>query len=337
MARVFTEGFEMGDILFISSTAGTVAAATDQARSGLYSLKLTGNAASATRILTTALSEFYTRFGFRLTSYGLATNQFFNWYKDTNLIGHIRLNGTTRRVEIYSGTGTLLTTGAIALSLDTWYLFEFRIKIDDSTGAIELKIDGVSDATYAGDTKPGSDTNVNALQWRATQTGQIVYVDDLALNDTNGASDNSWCGDGKIVAVWPDGNGDASQLTGSDGNSTDNYLLVDDVPKDDDTTYVASSTAGQYDLYNLGAVSLPAGYTINRIYAECRAREDAAAGDSIQLGIKPSGGSESWSASRAVTTSYARYVGSEHTVNPADSGAWEAADINALQAGPKVV
>jgi len=66
----------------------------------------------------------------------------------------------------------------------------------------------------------------------------------------NGFEPNSGrIGNEFIVAVPPNANGTNSALTGSDGNSTDNYLLVDErvtaVPVD----YVDATAAGQKDTY----------------------------------------------------------------------------------------
>jgi hypothetical protein len=335
MTRIFTDGAEMGDVLFWDTT--TFTASTTFKRAGSYAYKGAANQA-ATKYVP-AVSEGYLRFSLYWNGTPGNESRLPNWYKNTTELGSLRLNNSTKKLDLYVG-GSLVDTGTIAFQASTHYLIELHIKMADSEGIVEVKVDGVVDSSYSGDTKPGSDTTFDRFTFTIDGFSPDTYIDDLGFNDTDnsdGKDDNSWCGDGKIVAVFPNANGDSSQLTGSDGNSTDNYLLVDDLPNNGDTDYVVSGTAGQYDLYNLGAVSLPAGYTIGRVYAECRSREELAGGDSIQLGIKPSGGSEAWSANRPQITSYARYVGTEYKVNPADSGAWEEADINALQAGVKVV
>lgn len=77
-------------------------------------------------------------------------------------------------------------------------------------------------------------------------------VDDLAINDASGSSENTWCGEGEVICLRPNGNGDNSDWTGSDGNSTDNYLLVEEFPPDT-ADYVQSNTSGQIDDYALEA------------------------------------------------------------------------------------
>jgi hypothetical protein len=162
----------------------------------------------------------------------------------------------------------------------------------------------------------------------------INYYDDLAINDTSGGADDSWCGDGRIIALTPNANGDLSQLTGSDGNSTDNYLLVDDVPSNGDTDYVEGSTVDQKDLYNLTACGLT-GVIIKRVWAASRSRDTVAAGGLISLVVKTNS-TEYAGTDRALATSYAEVLGDIHTVNPNTSGAWSTSDLDALQVGPKL-
>jgi len=70
------------------------------------------------------------------------------------------------------------------------------------------------------------------------------------------------------------------------------------------------------------------------VYVEARALDTVAAGGTCQLGIKPSGGSESWSSNISLLTSTTAIKGATHTTKPG-GGAWAIADIDALQAGFK--
>jgi hypothetical protein len=153
------------------------------------------------------------------------------------------------------------------------------------------------------------------------------------MNDTSGAVDNSWCGDGRVVAMFPSGNGDASQLTGSDGNSTDNYALVDEVPSNNDTDYVEGSVVNERDLYQLSNVSLPVGTTVRRVLVESRSKDTVAEGGLIALEVK-TGGTEYVSADMALASSYAP-VRAEWILNPNTGVAWTQADLDALQVGPR--
>ena len=66
------------------------------------------------------------------------------------------------------------------------------------------------------------------------------------------------------------------------------------------------------------------------------AREETAAGDSIKVGLKTNSVEYAGSA-QAVTSSYARYAGTNYATNPQTLAAWTQAEIDALQARFEVV
>lgn len=314
MARIWNDGAEFGDLLFWDVYVGTTNAANK--RSGSYSY-LTGTNGYFTKYIT-AISEFYIRFGF----YTGGNAGRLEWYSGGTRLGHIVWGGSLfslyiNDVFVVSGTATVLQ--------DMWHLVEVHVKIADS-GNVDTKINGVTDITYSGDTKPGAATTVDRLRF-GTVTG--IYIDDLALNDTAGGVDDSWCGDGHIEALTPNDNGDVNNWTGSDGDKVNNYLLVDDIPASGDD-YNKSSTALEQQMYKVTDFT-GTGKIINRVWAECRAKDNAVAGGQIKIGIK-SGATVDLSASaRTLSGNYARVVGDDETINPDDSGAWEDADLDAIQ------
>jgi hypothetical protein len=324
MARVFTEGFEMGDKLFFNSISNASDVATDQVRSGTYSFKFLQQTIGATKIIS-GLSEFYFRMGFRTSS--LLYIPQLQWRNSTTILGSMRFNSSTNSIDIYTGTSTKVADGTISLTVDTWCLIELHIKIADSGGVITVKIDGVEDAEFTGDTKPGSATVVDNLTWVTPNNSFNVWIDDLALNDTTGGADDSWCGDGYVVALTP--NGDVSkQWTPSAGS--DNYAMVDEKPADNDTTYIETSTNGHQDHYSLTDFD-GAGKTVLRVWAEARARDTVADADGVKLGVY-SGTTESMGGTVQLLTTYTKQIlGTAMTVNPDDSAAWEDADLDALE------
>lgn len=326
MARVFTEGFESGDLLFFTAQTGIIASSV--VRSGAYSAAGTSGASILAKTITAA-SEAY----FRFAIYTPGSSSIFRWLASTVELGSIRINSASRLIEIYTGGSTLVKTGGTPISANRWYLIEVYVKIADS-GTVTVKIDGTQDCTFSGDTKPGADTAFSVAQY--LPQSNVGYFDDLAMNDTTGAVDNSWCGDGRIIALIPNADGDLSQLTNTAGNSTANWGYVDERPMDSDTSYVESGTVDRADLYNLTAsgLSLTDG-VINRVWAESRSKDTVGAGGLISLAIK-TGGTEYDGADTAIGISYAAVKGPEHLVNPGTSAAWTIAQLDALQAGVKV-
>lgn len=332
MARLLTEGFEAGGTF--PHIAYTNLSISTTKRSGSYAAQSQSSSAfKYFELSIPATTELYIRCGVRIDS--LASGG----------IGAIKLlNGTTVLDQItFAIVGVqypslLVSTSVVATSTtplvsNTWHLFEAHLKVDNA-GVFELKQDGIQTITYSGDTQPGLATTIDKIQFGCSGF-EIVQIDDIAINDITGAVDNSWIGDGHVIMLKPDANGDSSQLTGSDGNSTDNYLLVDDVPSDGDTTYVQSATAGQKDLYNLSACGL-SNVVIGRVWAEARAIDTGSGGGQVKL-VTKAGATETDSAALTLSTSYAAIKSAEMLVNPADSAAWEVADLDALQVGVKIV
>ena len=330
MSRILTDGGELGDVLLFS-TATNVTNSTTAPRSGSRHYTTTSGANSTGTITLPggALSEMYIRWPVRFTS-APTTPRFFFWSNGSTEMGSIRRNLSSGLLEIYTSVSTLQATGAIPLSIATWYNLEIHIKIDDSVGVIELRVDGVADATYTGDTKPSTETTVDNVSLYSSGT-YAAYLDDIAINDIAGSADNSWCGDGKISLLSPSAAGDVTGLTPSTGS---NYQCVDEIPASG-TDYVYSATADLYDLYNCGTIALGAGELVRRVQVQARMLEESADGDSIDLGVKTVS-VESFDSGHAVITSAARYAGDDLTLNPTTGAAWTQTQLDALQVGARI-
>lgn len=323
MARLVTDGAEMGDNIGYATT--NFAASTSQKRSGNYSYY--ANDAVGLLMAINPANEIYVRFGYYTDTE--TQNSLFAWQSDSStVLGNLTLENYLLKLKVGA---SIVASSAGSFSKNTWYLFEVHIKIADSGGVIEVKVDGLTWFNYSGDTKPSTASNISHLRFAKQYNG--VYFDDIAVNDTTGAVDNSWCGDGHAIALVPNANGDLSQLTGSDGNSTDNYLLVDETPSNSDTDYVEGSTVDQKDLYNLSASGL-SNVNILRVWGESRSKDTTTAGGLLAITLKTEG-TEYDSGDIALSTSYAAVKGPEYRVNPQTGVAWTVAELDALQVGPK--
>jgi hypothetical protein len=170
---------------------------------------------------------------------------------------------------------------------------------------------------------------------QSASDGSYAYFDDIAINDCNGSEDNSWCGNGYIIALTPDGTV-TNQLTGSDGDTTDNHLLVDEIPYDSDTSYVGGVTADLKDIYDMSACGLAADSKIERVWTETRAKTgNYAPAKQAAAIIKPSGGAEIESLSTYLGDGYAKRVirTAALTINPVDNEPFTVTDVDAIQAG----
>lgn len=340
MTRIWSDGFEGGDFdryKVVTSYHSPIISTTR--RSGNYSYQINARKNQSSGYLYfsfTPSGEIY----FRVAIYEKDVYSCFKL-----MIGDLTtLNNMIRIERVYASRSSItisvggVTVGTAGYGIaNEWVLYEGHIKMADVDGRIILKRNGLEIFNYTGDTKASSATVFDTMWLLVNTPNQYVtcatFYDDIAINNIEGSIDNGWCGDGRILAIKPNANGDVSGLNGSDGDQIDNYLLVDDIPDDGDGSYVSSDVVDDYDLYNLADISLASYYKILRLWPEIRAKDDAL-GDIAPM-IK-SGVTEDVDVSQTLEASYKPIIGKEYLQNPDNDLDWEHADINALQAGVKI-
>lgn len=331
MARLWTTGFEDGSSREFSTHDGTTYVTSGPSpRSGVYSCKIPSGKWGE-KLLPSTYTEFYLRaaVNFEDTVTG-GVIAFFEWRKGSTVIGQVRRenDGT-----IGLCVGTTKVAGSVWTITDKniWLQYEVYVKVHDTTGVITVRVDGTQVATFSGDTKPGADANIDRVRLMSGSGSNSDHCfDDVALNDTSGAADNSWPGEGKVIALTPNGAGASTQWTASAGS---NYACVDEVPPNDDTDYVYQSSASGIDLYDLSACGL-SNVTILRVWPELHAKKTSADAASI-IPVIRTNSTNYEDSSTTLTTSYTKYKGSERVTNPNSGVAWTTSDLDALQAGVK--
>jgi hypothetical protein len=110
---------------------------------------------------------------------------------------------------------------------------------DDGTTGV-LTLEGWDGTSFSdGETITGGTSSTTAK----VDAPNAAFIDGFEPN-------SSRCGNGFVIGIPPNANGTTSGLTGSDGNSTDNYLLVDErATTSTPTTYVDATAANQKDTY----------------------------------------------------------------------------------------
>lgn len=252
----------------------------------------------------------------------------------THLFMHAQ---TDASLQLYRGDSTYLggTTAGYVVAGSTYYI-EIKFTIHDTTGILELRINNnVIFSLTNQDTRNGGNASVNGFSW-GTGLGSgddRYYIDDVYLCDnTGGTPYDTFLGDSRVQVLMPSGNGNSSQLLGNDGNSTDNYLLVDETTPNSDTDYVESAVVGQKDTYAYGNLT-PTSGTVHAVQPCMFARKTDAGVRSI-ASIARHSGSEVDSANAALGTSFAYYT-DIRTTKPG-GGAWSVSDVNGAEFGMKV-
>jgi hypothetical protein len=356
MARLFTCGWETGLAEEIgaametnaTTATGSVVSATPTPRSGAYCYRLymnDRNDRSAHKRITFAssLSEHYGRFACALAD-GSGDTSFFR-INDSAGGAQITLRWTSvdGLVKMYVGATLTATSSTPVTAGGDWHVYTYRYVASNTTGVFTLEVDGDSAIDYSGDTQATANANAGSVDLLMANNIDVgsnnAYLgysafDDVAFNDTTGTVQNGHCGDGAVLLLKPSGNGNSSQLVGSDGNSVDNYALVDDVPASA-TDYVASSIVGNLDSYACGDIPDP--YNAVTLVQPIAYAALAAAGEGdIRTGVRSGGTDYPDAADRPLTTTYQFIRGDVLYVDPADSGAWTTTKVNALEPLVKV-
>jgi hypothetical protein len=232
---------------------------------------------------------------------------------------------TDGKVGLYRNNTLLGITAATVLSAATWHHIELKVTVANS-GTYELRVNGVNVLSGSDDTREGSNDYCNRVR--------LVGPDELAVNcpiydDWFIAED--FLGDRKIITIFPDADGDSSDFTPSTGG--DNYLMVDDNPQDDDSTYVESSTPGDSDLYTHGNVA--GASSILAIQPNIVAAKTDVTDFDMNLTVKSGSTTDDGTAVTVNSTDYVNFTRVLET-DPDTGVAWTQSGLNSAQIGPKV-
>ena len=252
---------------------------------------------------------------------------------------HIQFGFAVGGFLTVSRSGTLIATATNQpMALNSWYYVEFRVLIHDTTGEIEVHVDGTTvtwNATVIGiDTRNAGTGILDNIAIDGNFNPPYTMVDDLYLIDDGGAAPrNTFLGPVKIEALIPQTDavaaGSNAGLTPSTG--TDHGALVDENPPNT-SDYNSSATVGAKDTYNYPPMSLTGlilGIQTNLYVAksDTGARQVCA--------VIRSGGADFDGANIAPLTSF-QYFCEVRAQNPNGSVEWTSAAVNAMEAGMKV-
>lgn len=178
-------------------------------------------------------------------------------YTQFNIIPNT--NGT---LSVYSG-GTdsghaPLVTTIGALINDTWAYLEFKWLIHKTAGSLAIRVNGIQILDYTGplyvEFDPGFGqppelwTSVYCFGIQSTAISPLLLfrVCDFYLSDLS-APDGDFLGDISITVLKPNGVGASSIWTPTP--AVNNYLNVNEVPGNDDTSYNNATAIGSLDTY----------------------------------------------------------------------------------------
>lgn len=130
--------------------------------------------------------------------------------------------------------GTQVGADGPAVVLDRWQRLEVKQVLNGSSQItdVEIRLDGVTILSASGLTMTNSPTIfLGALDtWSAVATTVTVYFDDWAVNDDQGADQNTWPGPGKVVWLRPVSDVARGNWVGGAGGTTNLFAALDNEP-----------------------------------------------------------------------------------------------------------
>lgn len=243
MARLSMAGAESNEISTSSrmeaNSSGTVAIDTTTVHGGSRSYKCTGDLSYASTSGSISFGAMpytaYIRAYVNVESYPTGSTIKVLEYA-TIAFASLRLT-TAGVIQLWNNTGSAqIGSDGPTLALGRWYCLEIAMGL--ATGAsdtAEGRVDGVSFASGSGldlgDPGAGFAGTVSAGWISLGSGGSVIYVDDLAVNDSTGTSQSSWCGPGKQVLLVPISDNARDTLwTGGAGGTTSLFDAVNNLP-----------------------------------------------------------------------------------------------------------
>lgn len=303
MARLFTSGFEIN-----STTPGVewsdygvgASISSTSPRNGNYKL-----------LASSPTSGQHCGAGITYSPAGGATSYFHRAYINVTtfpstenaimMINDASSSSTPIQYITIDNTGTLKLydedgqiSGTISVITNVWYCIEMRLNTAGAgyTDIVEARINGAVFSTSSTRNISSGPTyfrvGLNCLS-EANTTGSISF-DDIAINDNVSVSPSNYGypGEGNVLLMSPTAAGGANTWLKTDlvtPGDANNYQLVNELPPNDSTSFVASSTSFDYDLYNLTDLSYPTEAWINTVQISTRLRNDVATASGLSVFI----------------------------------------------------
>ena len=341
--RLIQTGFELGSVTAegtaIGTNPGNLVVITGTPKTGIYSLRMGSHASSSYAMLWTIPSTVQFRDGFhvRLANSYTAGNALYvaSWRTAADAeAGSLRYQSNTGQLHLY--TSGVYRASISGININTWYHIGVDARINLSTGWAKVYVNGALVLSFSGNTGSTNLTRIvlgcDPQVGNQLDSGSYYYYDDITIDDTTdeGAPapvpDRRW--DYKASADADEAE-TYKEWAGSDGNSVDNYALVDEIPHNSDTDYVSAGAADLKDSYKHATFSLPANGTIKSVVPIAVAKKGDATDCQLALGTRLSA-TDLIGSGQALPTSYGLAVWERQTAKPG-GGAWEEADVNAAE------
>lgn len=224
-----------------------------------------------------------------------------------------------------NGTQVGSSSAANAITQGIYNHIEFKVVLaTDATGSFEVKVNGVTVLSETNVQTALSGTVWNSVSW-VTMNPSVDdgAIDDIFVWDGSGTVNNDFLGQKHVITLIPDADTATADWTGS-------YTDIDEIPPDDDTTYITAPDTSLPRTSDFGFSDVPSDFTnVSGIMTQARIRKDSVGSAEARVSVVSSG-SEGAGALNALGDDYV-YFTDMHEVDPNTSLAWTVSGVNAAQ------
>jgi hypothetical protein len=242
-------------------------------------------------------------------------------------------------ILVQNNNGSLgQTSPANAITLNKYYYVEMKTTLNSTTGSVIIKINGQTVLTLT-----NVNTSTNAVNQADVMTiggpggGAFMHMDDLYVCDGAGSFNKDFLGDVLIGVIKPISDGTNTQWTPTGTSTTTHFADVNDIPPDDDTSYVLTTGTNNIDEYffeTVGTTRIVLGVQSN-IFA----RKDDEGNRALSVFSRNPGApgtNVADTSGRFVNLSYIDYL-NQFDVEPVSGGTWTPTIINTYAWGVKLI
>jgi hypothetical protein len=285
IVRRWQSGVETGSLDEFTTIVGSPSASTVQKYTSSYSLQVPFSAESISgRVGIQATRQV--RMGFWFYTDGSFFNDSVRDFSMLSTSGgtslvDLRSRSVDDRIELFVASVSQDSESG-AMDIASWFHLALDVYIHSSSGWAKIYKGGNEILSFTGNT---GNSDIEVIRFGHTfQPTVTLYYDDMYIDDSSGEGSASAPPVKRFYAVTPNADGNYSQWLGSDGDSTNNYQLVDEIPPSD-SDYVIVTGTNKLDSYNMSTFTLGTGEVIDAVIPTIRAKRTSTT-EQISMGAR---------------------------------------------------
>lgn len=241
---------------------------------------------------------------------------------------------TTGEIFVARNVTKIGANSVNSLSVATWYHIEIKTFVHDTTGTVEVRVNGTSTGWInltGQDTQNGGTGVIDTIAFTGPSSVTSDF-DHFVVWTTTGNAPIDFMGDSKIVPIYVTGDSAVDNAwTASTGSAK--YAMVDETSTNDDTDYIYSSAAGNIQGFTKPACGVT---TIRAVAINVMNRKDDASNYLIAPTCRSGGTTyvNATTAAPAATYTQTQWI---YDQDPATAAAWTESGLNNAEFGVKQV